>query len=122
MKPAGICDWPPPGSAIAAPTFLRFGSPSWRPAPLGPIRENRNGGTEAAAAVTEAAVAATDRGAVRRPAVPPSDRLAQQSLADYEVALGPVCDHGAHAPTWRMRRARMRCNCSGLGGAVLRES
>ena len=59
MKPAGICDWPPPGSAIAAPTFLRFGSPSWRPAPLGPIRENRNGGTEAAAAVTEAAVAAT---------------------------------------------------------------
>ena len=53
-----------------------------------------------------------DRRAVGRAAVAASDRLAQQSLADYEVALGAMRDHGAHALTPLGCRARMRCKCT----------
>ena len=49
VNPAGTPDAGELAPAvIAAAIFLRFGSPSWRPTPEGPILENRNGGAAVA--------------------------------------------------------------------------
>jgi hypothetical protein len=58
VNPAGICDDPPPGTAIAAPSFFRAPSPSCFPAPLGPNREKKKGGAAPPASPAAAVVAA----------------------------------------------------------------
>jgi hypothetical protein len=50
VNPAGIREATPAPWAIALPSFFRTASPSWRPVPRGPIRENRNGGAWSSAA------------------------------------------------------------------------
>src|SRR5215208_5705143 len=64
VNPAGICPTPPFPAAIRLPSFLRIAAESCRPVPLGPSRENRNGG------VTASTSGASVRG--RPPAVSPS--------------------------------------------------
>ena len=75
VKPAGIGPAPPPARIIALAIRLRFGSPSWRFTPLGPIREKRNGGV---ASATEAA-AATPAPSGTRPLRPPTLSLRSPS-------------------------------------------